>query len=243
MNAELDPFSHHPELRDMIVDPMQSDFRGFNISKMVPELQARGLPINWWYSDDVREALRTKALNYCRDDDLWVFGYGSLMWDPGFRFEEIRRAHAPDYARHFILKDIHGARGSPDNPGLMAALDKGTGCDGLLFKIARQHIEQETEILWRREGIAPAYIPTFIETIVAGQSKTALAFVADHDAEPIQADLTRDEQIHLFANGCGFRGTSLEYLQNISSHFAALDIIDEHVIGLLRDTEIYMNSQ
>ena len=240
MDAGLDPFSHHPELRHEIADPLQSQYRTFSVAKLEAKSKEWGLSAKWWYSDEEREAMRAETLAARRDNDLWIFAYGSLMWDPAFRFAEVRRAHVPDYARRFILKDIHGGRGTVDMPGLMAALDKGSGCDGLVFRVLREHIEEETEILWLRERIGPAYTPTFVNAVVADESVSALAFVADYDAQLIAPDLTRDEQIHFFATGKGFFGPSIDYLRNIAKKFAALGIDDEEVASLLRETEAYI---
>ena len=240
MITQPDPFSHHPELRIEIADPVQSFFRTFTTKVLAAKLQEFGMSQNWWHTDDKREAMRLETLSSHRDADLWVFAYGSLMWDPAFRFSEVRRARAPDYSRRFIVKDIHGARGTFDNPGLMAALDKGSGCEGLLFRIAQVHIEEETEVLWRREQLGPAYTPVFVEAIFSGQSVSALTFVADHDAEPIDANLTREEQIRFVATGKGFAGTSMDYLRNIHQKFAALGIHDEDAAALLLAAESFV---
>ena len=119
----------------------------------------------------------------------------------------------------------------------MAALDNGPGCDGLVFRIEQDKIEEETEILWRREQVGPAYIAMFVETVVSGQRLDALAFVADCDAELIDVDLTRDEQIRCVATGVGFMGSSLDYLRGIDQKFAALGIQDNEVTSLLRGAE------
>jgi cation transport protein ChaC len=240
MSADPDPFAHHPELKDKITDPSRSFFRNLNLPALATRLSARGLSTDWWLSDEEREACRSRALSCHRDGDLWVFAYGSLMWDPAIRFAEVRRAHTPDHSRQFILRDIHGARGTHESPGLMAALDKGPGCDALAFRIDRRHIEAETAVLWRRERIGPGYLPAFIEADLSDRRITALTFVADHGAEEINADLTRAEQIRCFATGSGFLGTSLEYLENISEHFDALGIHDEEVSGLLSETRQYL---
>lgn len=243
MNADLGPFAYHPELRQEIADPTQSFFRTLTTSDLAAKAEDLGMPLNWWHSDEKREALRIQTLTGHRDKDLWVFGYGSLMWDPGIRFAEVRRAHVPDHVRRFILKDTYGARGTFDAPGLMAALDKGPGCDGLLFRISLERLEEETEVLWRREQIGPAYTAAFVDAIVAGQPITALTFVADHDAELIDASLTRQEQIHFLATGTGFMGSSLDYLENIAKKFAVLGIHDEEVDSLLRETKAYISSR
>jgi glutathione-specific gamma-glutamylcyclotransferase len=131
MESAADPFSHHLELRDRIADPLTSPSRTLTTAKLATLAKTRGLPADWWYVDSAREAERAATLTGRWDADLWVFGYGSLMWDPGVRFEEVRRAHVPGHTRRFILKDIYGGRGTVDAPGLMVALDKGAGATGL----------------------------------------------------------------------------------------------------------------
>ena len=242
MNLTPDPFSRHPSLRDEIVDPLQSFMRTFTTATLAAKTKELGLTQNWWYSDEVREGMRAQTLAGRLNDDLWVFGYGSLMWDPAFRFAEIHRAFVADHARRFILKDIYGGRGTVEAPGLMAALDKGPGCDGLLFRIPREHLDEETEVLWRREQVGPAYKASFVEAEVEDGSINALTFVADHNAKLIVPDLTRDEQIHYLATGTGFMGSSLDYLRNIEKKFAALGVHDDDVITLLRETEAYICS-
>ena len=238
--SAADPFAHHPELRDKIKDPETSFFRDLSVERYLeahPELEWIRPYLN---SDETREQNRQATLKDRADGDVWVFAYGSLMWDPAFRFSEVRRARAPDHERRFILKDILGARGNPDAPGLMAALDHGEGCDGLLFRIPDAIVNVETEILWRREYIAPGYIPSFITASTDDTNLSALAFVADHDAEHICGDISRDEQIACLANGTGILGTSVEYLENICSYFAILGIDDEECASLLAETKAFM---
>ena len=243
MAAATNPFSHHPELRDRIADPLTSPSRTLTTAKLATLVKARGLPADWWYADSVREAERAEILAGRRDADLWVFGYGSLMWDPGIRFEEVRRAHLPGYARRFILKDIYGGRGTVDAPGLMVALDKGGGCDGLAFRISRANLDEETEVLWRRERIGPAYVPVFVEALAGDLRLTTLTFVADHRAALIDASLSRAQQVEYCATGTGFMGSSLDYLRNIDRQVAALDIRDDEVSGLLRETDAYHSAR
>jgi len=242
MAADPDPFLHHPELRGAIADPLESFFRAFTTSDLAAKSKALGLTAKWWYPDEKREAMRAHTLAGRREDDLWVFAYGSLMWDPAFCFAEVRHGSVGDHARRFILKDVFGGRGTRKTPGLMAALDKGPGCDGLLFRIARDDIEEETEVLWRREQVGPAYSAAFIEATAGDRPVTALAFVADYDAELIEPDLTREEQVRFLATGTGFLGSSLDYLRNIDKKFAALGIRDEEVASLLREAEAYADS-
>jgi cation transport protein ChaC len=241
MSTRPDPFVHHPELRGEIADPLGSYFRSFTIDELAAKTRQLGLPGGWWHSDAEREAMRDQTLAGHRDEDLWVFAYGSLMWDPGVRFTEVRRARISDHARRFILKDIYGGRGTREAPGIMAALDTGAGCEGLAFRIAKDHIEEETQVLWRREIVGPAYLPAFVETAMADGVTKTLTFVADHDAEIIDGEVSRADQIRFLATGAGFLGTSLDYLKNIDRKFAALGIYDEEVTSLLRDTLAYID--
>jgi len=74
-----DPFSHHPELAELITRPEDSFFRDFSITKLANILIDKGLPTGWWHTDEHRNAIREEALKEHRSEDLWVFAYGSLM--------------------------------------------------------------------------------------------------------------------------------------------------------------------
>lgn len=238
--SEIPPaFAHHPELFGKIADPMTSFFRTLRVENLIAERPEMAAFAEVVFSDEVREKMRAEALADHREADLWVFGYGSLMWDPAFRFAEVRRAVLPGFSRQFVLKDIHGGRGTQEAPGLMAALDRGGRCEGLLFRIVVDDIDMETEILWRREVIAPGYDPIMATAQVDGRDVRALTFVADHGAASICPDLTPEEQVQFIATGTGFLGSSREYLENVVSQLAALGIHDQDCRDLLREVENY----
>lgn len=242
MTDICDPFEHQPELRGKIIDPLGSFFRTFRVESILeqhPELEWVG---EFLHSDEDRERSRIKALADHPDEDLWVFAYGSLMWDPAFQFAEVRRARVPDHARRFILKDVYGGRGSPESPCLMAALDHGDGCEGLAFRVSRKDVDIETKILWRRELVAPSYIPTFVTTFVDGQPLKALTFTADHAADQICPEISRHEQVRYISTGSGVLGTSKEYLANIVSQFEVLGVVDEDCSALLAEVERHVGS-
>lgn len=240
MTDESDPFHHHPELRELIGDPLTSPMRRFSTEQMLAKAEELGLPTGWWHSDAEREADRAETLKAHPGGDLWVFAYGSLMWDPAFRFAEVRHARVAGHARRFILKDIYGGRGDEEKPGLMAALDQAAcdeSCDGLAFRIAAPDVDLETEVLWRREKIGPAYHAVFVDAQTADASIRALTFIADHGSDMIAPDITRGEQVRYLATGVGFLGTSLDYLRNVARKLDALDIRDDDVAALLREAE------
>jgi cation transport protein ChaC len=236
--ATPDPFAHHPELRERIADADTSFFRTFTLEALIEEHPHLAGFLPWAYTDAQREAIRAEALA-SHQGDLWVFAYGSLMWDPALRFAEVRRAHAERHERRFILLDDKGGRGSPGAPGLMAALDTGDGCEGLAFRISAAVVDVETEILFRREVIGPGYLPGFVPVRIAGADVMALTFLANHDFTDIRGDLTPAEQIRYIATGAGFLGTSRDYLANIVGHFTHLGIVDAHCSELLRAVDAY----
>lgn len=234
-----DPFRHHPGLRGLIEDPLTSFFRDFRPEEMDARLAEQGIEPGWRYPDAEREAYRNAALSGRETHDLWVFAYGSLMWNPALVFEEVRRAWLPSHARRFILKDTFGGRGTPDRPGVMAALDTGPGCHGLAFRIAAARLDTETEILWRRERVAPCYHEAFLPAETDHGPIEVLAFTADHGADMIVPDLGHAEQVEYAATGAGFLGTSLEYLENLAAHFAELKIEDPELTRLLHDARAF----
>lgn len=229
-----DAFAHHPELRSLIADPEVSALRSFDPHSFAASKPELGLSA-FLTTLDAREAGRRQLLTRV-DGDLWVFAYGSLMWDPAFRFVDVRRARVASHARRFILKDSFGARGTRERPGLLAALDHGGGCDGLVFRIRASEVANETEILWRREMAGPAYVPSFVVADTGLGPVSALAFVADALSPAIVRDIPRDLQVRYIATGAGFFGSSLDYLTNIATHFTALGIEDDEVESLLRET-------
>jgi glutathione-specific gamma-glutamylcyclotransferase len=237
--ADLDPFRHHPGLKALIGDPEQSFFRTLDLAEIDRLFAANGAPEGLRTPDALREAERLGFLAALEPGDLWVFGYGSLMWDPAFRFVEVRRARVEGQARRAILKDVHGGRGTAERPGLFVALDAapGEGCDGLAFRIAAEAVEAESFILWRRERIAPAYRPAMVAAGTAQGTVRALTFVADHAAEPIEPGLSFESQVDYCATGTGFLGSTLDYLRGIVTHLAELDIEDAALSHLVTAAE------
>ena len=233
MTIRPDPYIHYPALRGKIADPLTSFFRDFKPSDLDARMKALGRPDNWRHSDEELEAARLSFLKGRLDKDLWIFAYGSLMWDPAFHFAEVRRGRVGGYARRFILKDTFGARGTPETPGLMAALDEGPGCEGLVFRIAGDEAKHESGMFWRRELIAYSYKPVIAKVETEFGEVEALTVIADRTSDYIRPDLTREEQIRYIATGVGFLGTSLQYVENIAGHFAALEIEDNEVAELL----------
>ena len=234
-----DPFIHHPVLRDRIIAPEESPLRDLDLEKLDEQVRAQGLAGDWRLTDADREASRHAVMQGRMDKDLWVFAYGSLMWNPAFKFAEIRRGRIEGYHRSFCLYDTRGGRGTKDRPGLMAGLDAGGACDGLAFRIPAELVAEESRILWKREMLTGVYVPTFVACETDLGPVEALTFVADRDNPVIRTDLPRETQIRCIATGSGRLGTSREYLENLADHFEALGIPDAEVFDLLEDVRAW----
>ena len=239
LDPSCDPYRHHPGLRDRIAPPLASFFRTFQPSTFDAQVIAAGGDTDWRYPDHSREAMRAATLAGRLDRDLWVFAYGSLMWDPAFCFAEVRRGAITGFARRFILLDTYGARGSREEPGLMVALDHGDGCQGLAFRIAGRDVAAETEILWRRELLGPAYLPAFVTVTTDFGPVEALTVVANHASPVIRPDLSRAQQVQYIATGRGMLGSSREYIENIAGQCAALELHDPELSGLLAEVRAW----
>lgn len=235
-----DPFCHHPRLASLITPPEESSFRSFDPASIDAVVQANGAPPDWRLTDAAREADRQAFLRRRPDVDLWVFAYGSLMWNPGFHFAEVRRGFAPEVERKFILCDRFGGRGTREAPGVMAALERGAGCNGLVFRIAQDVLDSETEVIWRRERVGNAYFADSIRVDTDHGAVDALAFMANHDAEIIEPDLSHDDQVRYCATGTGWLGSSFDYVANLAEHFDLMGIEDIGVSRLLNDTKAFL---
>lgn len=226
-----DPFRHHPELRDRIVPAGQSTFRELDLAQVDAHAAANGMAPDWRTPDALREAGRREVLEDRWERDLWVFAYGSLMWDPAMEFEEVRRAHTPSYARDFCLWD-EGARGSVEHPGLMLAISQGDGCSGLAFRIAADRLDRETFVLFRREMIADAYVPTWLELETDQGPVEALSFAARTGHARIRPGLGLEVQASMIALASGFLGSNLDYLNGVQAQLHELGLEDAYVQAL-----------
>ncbi|EAQ05181.1 ChaC-like protein [Pseudooceanicola batsensis HTCC2597] len=229
-------FRHHPALRTLIRDPEQSFFRDLDLAELDQRMIDRGVPMPWRRPDEERETLRRDFLAG-HAGPVWVFAYGSLMWDPAILFDEVRHARVLGFSRAMCLVDRRGARGSAEAPGLMAGLAEGGTCDGLVFRIPEKRVDHETEQLWRREMIAHAYYTAFAEAVTPQGPVRALCFVADPEAEMIDVELSHAQQVEYIATGEGFLGTSYEYLENTLAHFDAMQVEDPALRSLLHDVQ------
>lgn len=166
--------------------------------------------------------------------ETWVFGYGSLLWNPGFAPAESLGARLADYHRSFCMLSIHH-RGSEAEPGLVLALDHapGTVCDGVAFRLPEADTEAILADLRERELISSAYLEMTLPLDLAdGRRIMALAYVVDRShRQYCRFDLERQARIIAFATGG--RGPNVDYLTNTAEHLAGLGIQDPEMDWLV----------
>ena len=146
-------------------------------------------------------------------DGIWLFAYGSLIWNPTISLTDQRPALARGWHRAFCLATRAG-RGSPDNPGLLLGLRAGGTCRGVVLRVAEHHLEHELDVLWRREMVTGSYTPRWVaaEDLKGGPLGHALAFTIDDTSHGYAGDLTEEEIVERLATAAGELGTCAEYL-------------------------------
>lgn len=167
-------------------------------------------------------------------DQLWVFGYGSLIWDPGFEVAEARVAHLAGYRRSFCMRSLH-YRGTPESPGLVLALEPqpGAHCTGLALRVPAGQEAAALAGLRARELISYAYqeaqVPLRFE---GGGSVVALTYVINPENDQYQPGLTLPQQAQIIAGAQGQRGSNREYLSATYHHLTRLGIQDPDMAWL-----------
>jgi cation transport protein ChaC len=156
---------------------------------------------------------------------LWVFGYGSLMWDPDFTYDHAAPALLRGYHRAFCISSVRH-RGTHDKPGLVLGLNRGGACRGIAYRVPADAAASALDALWAREMPSAAYKPRLLRVTLENKSVMALTFVADTRHERYVGDLAVEEVAHLIAGGTGERGHNAEYLCNTLRHLEELGVRD-----------------
>jgi len=164
--------------------------------------------------------------------DLWVFGYGSLMWNPEFPYAERRQALLRGYHRRFCVYS-HRYRGTPDRPGLVLGLDRGGSCRGIAFRVEPPHVEATIDLLWDREMVSGVYEPKIIKVATDAGRIPACTFVADRAHQQYCGELGPTDVVRFIRQGVGERGPNLDYLANTVGHLRELGIVDQGLERLL----------
>lgn len=161
-------------------------------------------------------------------DSVWVFGYGSLMWNPAFHFVERRTARIHGYHRQFCLWARAG-RGSPERPGLMLGIEPGGSCNGVAYRIVPELVKTELDVLWRREMNSMSYRPSWVAARTPAGMVNAVTFAVNRSHERYIGDLDFVSTARYLAQGAGPLGLCCDYLFETVAHLRELGVRDRHL--------------
>lgn len=158
--------------------------------------------------------------------DFWVFGYGSLMWNPGFAFQRRSVATLAGFHRRLCIRSTV-YRGTPEHPGLVLGLDRGGICAGVAFHVAAPDHEDVLAYLREREQVNSVYSEQWLPlTLADGDEVTALTYVADRNHSQYAGKMTVLEASHIVASSTGKAGPNRDYVTNTVAHLRDMGIVD-----------------
>ncbi len=179
-------------------------------------------------SEDALQASRRSLLAEAPAAVPWVFGYGSLIWNPAFHYVESRIGTIHGYHRRFCLW-THLGRGSPEQPGLTLGLEPGGSCRGVVLRPAPEDMDHELSIVWRREMVTGAYRPRWVNVDAGGERLRAIAFVINHAHPRYAGRLAEAQMVEVLATATGQLGACADYLFNTVRHLEDIGVPDRRL--------------
>ncbi|MFJ2974060.1 gamma-glutamylcyclotransferase [Kluyvera sp. NPDC087067] len=186
-----------------------------------------------------QRAASQAAMLACRPDNgpVWIFGYGSLMWNPALNYCESVTGTLVGWHRAFCLR-LTAGRGSACQPGRMLALKEGGRTTGVAYRLPDDEVESELSLLWKREMITGCYLPTWCQLdLDDGRTVTALVFIMDPRHPLYESDTSVQAIAPLIARASGPLGTNAQYLFSLEQELQKLGMPDEglnELIGKVR---------
>lgn len=202
-----------------------------------PALETFKLVDDDWH----RQSIANTFANWDGQSDIWVFGYGSLIWRPEFDFTESRMAHIDGYHRALCLWSRVN-RGTPEVPGLVFGLDIGGQCQGKVFKISKNNFEATMINLWRREMPSASYIPSWLNCQTDNGMVSALAFTMNQDDIGYIPDLTQTQTIDIVRRSHGKYGACVDYVLETAKALESEGINDYKLSALAKELSQYHES-
>src|SRR5689334_8100110 len=176
------------------------------------------------------------------EGEFWVFGYGSLMWSPCFRYREKHLARVHGYHRALCILSTR-YRGTRRKPGLVMGLCRGGSCWGMAFRVPRGQVGRCLARLWHREMPRRVYEPRLVPLRLGNGTRVrALAFVADPDHPSYVRELDLHGRARLVAQGIGQRGPCIDYIRNTLDHMHGVGVRDPHLERVLQAALNLQNS-
>lgn len=166
--------------------------------------------------------------------DVWIFGYGSLMWRPGFAYEERQHARLAGFHRALCVYS-HVHRGTPEQPGLVLGLDRGGACSGVVYRVAGAEIGDVIAYLRAREQATDVYLERYMPvTLKDGRRLRALVYRVDRGHRQYAGRLPQEDLLRLVRQGTGVSGPNPEYVRSTHAELASIGVNDRTLAWLDR---------
>jgi glutathione-specific gamma-glutamylcyclotransferase len=186
----------------------------------------------WVLTDEqLSESLAASVRARPKGAGWWVFGYGSLLWNPLFPFTDARPAILRGFHRRFCLYSV-ASRGTPEQPGLVLGLDRGGACTGVAYRLPADLALDELHLLWRREMVLGAYNPRWVRVRSGEREIHALTFAVRHAHPQYAGRLPLDDEAGVIARSKGAFGSSYDYLERTRVALVSHGIRDPYLEAL-----------
>lgn len=186
-----------------------------------------------WTLDQIVESMYQTLEERHPGAPVWLFTYGSLIWNPLLIFEESRWGILSGWQRRFCIRLLSG-RASCDLPGRMLALEPGGLTKGLAFRLSENNLEHELTLVWIREMVAGFYRPTWAWVDLAdGQTVRAITFVSDPEHPMYESDSSPETVAPLISMAVGPIGSNSDYVRELYERLVANNIHDEYIRRLI----------
>lgn len=209
----------------------RSDLEAGNIQTRLLEASHSGIKLTTLSEDELQRSLDQIIQHQQPNSDVWIFAYGSLIWNPLITYVERRAGIIYGWHRCFCTWMILG-RGTPENPGLLLGLDRGGSCRGIIYRIAAADVPSELLLIWRREMLAGVYVARWVRVFNGIQEFKAIAFVANRQHPRYAHQITLTTTVDSIATASGKLGSCAEYLMKTVDGLMAEGIKDRKLLLL-----------
>ncbi|MGH8420157.1 MAG: gamma-glutamylcyclotransferase [Pseudomonas sp.] len=185
-----------------------------------------------WTLEQIERSMHETLAIRPNDGDIWVFGYGSLLWNPLLNFSGKQRATLHGWHRSFCMRILAG-RATVETPGRMLALEPGGSTQGVAFRLTEKVARDELILLWVREMPTGAYRPVWAPlSMDDGTEAMALVFVAEPDHPLYEQDASVESVSRHISEASGPMGSNAEYVHKLNSALCASGFVDEYIGAL-----------
>ncbi|TKV10785.1 gamma-glutamylcyclotransferase [Citrobacter sp. wls619] len=182
-----------------------------------------------WDYEKITDSMLTALKERPSGAPVWIFAYGSLMWNPLLAVEEIRKATLPGWQRRFCIKLISG-RAIPEKPGRMLSLEKDGDAEGIALKLSENGLEEELLLVWIREMITGLYQPRWLQVnLDSGEQVDAITFVSDRYHSLYISNSSVEDVSPIILQAHGSIGSNADYVYQLEHTLSSWNIKDSYV--------------